>query len=155
GVPKDGTSPPLATLQQQGRLDQVVEKRYMRPLRDYAFLIREFGRQRAINEDTLAQLLRDQQQLTESLAQAKKDVAYREEEKGQLEEDLKGFNLERDVVTAYLGDVDALSTNVDSELAAVTARNGQLATQLAQLQNDAARRIDQQTPADSVPAGTP
>jgi len=151
GVLKDGRSAPLAILEQQGKLDQVVEKRYRRPLRDYALLIREFGRQRAVNQDTLAQLLRDQQQLKQSLAQAKKDVAYREGEKQQLTEDLKGFTFERDVVTAYLADVDALRANVASELAAVTAKNGQLADQLAQLQQDAARRIDQPVGAGAVP----
>ena len=154
GVLKDGRSVPLAILEQQGKLDQVVEKRYRRPLRDYVFLIREFGKQRAVNQDTLAQLLRDQQQLKQSLAQAKKDVAYRESEKQQLTEDLKGFTFERDVVTAYLADVDALRANVTSKLAAVTAKNDQLATQLAQLQDAAARRIDQPVGAGAEPSAT-
>lgn len=153
GVLEDGTTAPLAVLEQQGKLDQVVEKRYQRPLRDYAFALREFSRQRAIDEDAMAQLLRDQQQLNESLAQAKKDIAYRQDEKKQLEADLKGFTFERDVVAAYLKDVQALSANVQTELERVTAHNGQLAGQLAQLQADVARRIDQRT--EAAAAGTP
>jgi hypothetical protein len=130
----DGSFASIDHLRQQGKLDQVVERIYSRSLRDYEYLFRELDRQRALDEDSMAQLVRDAEQLKRSLEQAQRDIEYREEEKSRLVEDLKRFESERELIARYYRVIDAQYQNLARALSEVEARNAELSAVLASLQ---------------------
>jgi hypothetical protein len=143
GILKDGGWSTLDSLREQGKLDQVVEKRYSRELRDYQLLFRELARQRAVASDRIAQLERDLAQLEGALAKAQADVAYRENEKVRLGVDLRRFQYERDLVQHHFAALLAQHANLQEELSKTLTSIRELSDELARYHRETERGIDQ------------
>lgn len=144
GVLEDGTTAPLEVLRERGELDKVVERRYVRPLRDYQYLFRELSRQRVVDREQIAQVERDTALLQGALERARQDIAYRQDEKQKLDADLEQLRAERDVLKDYLERLDAQVTNVQRALDATLRSNANLLSSLASYQLEISRRLEQQ-----------
>ena len=142
GIKEDGTRVPLEVLRDAGQLEQVVERRYSRQLQDYQYLFRELSRRRVLDRDRISQVERDTRLLQTALAQARKDIAYRESEKEKLASDLKMFQFERDVVGKYLVALGAQYTNAEMQFDAVLANNLRAVSVLARRQLEIARQLE-------------
>ncbi len=139
GYKADGT---LAADDEQ---DQVVEVRYVRQLRDYNWLLREFAKNRTLMEVKRAALDFDAVRLSEALAKGRQNVAYRQTEIANLGEDLQKFQIELEVITEHLASLEQQYAHLQARLAKVLAKNVQLAAEFTALEREAARRIDSVT----------
>ena len=136
GYKADGN---LATDEEQ---DQVVETRYVRQLRDYGWLLREYAKQLAVMEVNRDSLDADAARLADALAKSQQDVAYRETEKTNVGEDLAKFQIERQVITEHLARLERQYANLQTRLTEVLHQIVQQAAEFTSLQLEAARQID-------------
>ena len=107
---------------------------YVRPLHDYEVLFREYHRQEVERGDLFAARTRDRQSVEAAVKDADRQKGFREEEIDQLKEELANRARERDAVAALRKDVqDKLKSNQT------------MAGEIARIQLEATRRIDEQT----------
>jgi hypothetical protein len=144
GFKRDGT---VAGPEEQ---DRVVERKYIRELRDYERLFRALNKQQFESINSRERLTRDKSLLDDALAKAKADVAFREEEKKRLAADLDYFQKELGLVTAHAQKIDALLKTIQSRVDALLAQNRQIAASIAKRQLEMAAEIERRT--GTVPA---
>ena len=125
--------------------DQIVERHYVRQLRDYNWLLREFAQKRTLMEVKLAALDFDAVRLNDALAKGRQNVAYRQTELANLGEDLQKFQIELAVITEHLTRLEQQYAHLQARLAKVLAQNVQLAAEFTALEQEATRRIDSVT----------
>lgn len=139
GYKKDGTR---ATAEEA---DEVVEQRYTRQLRDYAYFFRRQHAQAVVDADTREQLKRDAVMLQDAIAKAEQGVAYRTAEKQKLEYDKEKFEQELQVITAHLQTIERYLSAVEARLRDTVDKTRATAAQLAQEQLKAAEEINRRT----------
>jgi len=136
GYKADGT---LAIDEEQ---DQVVEVRYVRQLRDYGWLLRDYAQQRTLMEVQRDALDADAARLSDALAKSQQDVVYRQTEQANLGEDLEKFQVERQAITEHLARLEQQYAILQARLIEVLDQNVQRAAEFTSLKLEAARRID-------------
>ena len=116
-----------------------------RPLRDYQVLFRAQNVRRALMADQIDATTRDLKLVKEALDQAQEQEKAAQQDVATAKEDVKAATRQRDAVAAYLKtlqqDLDTAKADIDQLL----KNNQNMAEQMAKLQGEAARRIDQRT----------
>ncbi len=147
-----------------GDVEPVAEndKVYMRPLRDYVRLYRDFNQQIDGLLRTTAEV--NDQLSTVALAQqkAEKDIAYRKAEIAALNQDLERFRGELDMMRKHVTALEKRVGEVDQARRQMFASNQQLESQLSMLVHRAADEINRRVisqvnakEAGAVPASPP
>ncbi len=118
---------------------------FVRQLHDYGAIFRRRFAEKSLLADRFEWYQRDIAYLRQSVAEAKEQVAMREREVQSAKAELQAMTRERDAAQAQ---VVALQKRVDAVqglLKQLLAANKQIVDQIAQVQFDAARRIDAKT----------
>ncbi len=147
-----------------GDVEPVAEndKVYMRPLRDYVRLYRDFNQQIEGLLRTTAEV--NDQLATVALAQqkAEKDIAYRKAEIAALNQDLERYRGELDMMRKHVAALEKRIGEVDQARRQMFASNQQLESQLSMLvhraDDEINRRVSSQVNAKgagAVPASPP
>jgi hypothetical protein len=123
----------------------VVDMKYVRPLRDYRFLLDAEREKIVLLTDSLATAILDKKLVDDALAEAKKQEEACKRNIGTATQDLAKQGLVRDGVEAYRKSLDENLTSVQTAIARFIDSNKVMAGQIAKFQLEAARLIDQRT----------
>lgn len=116
-----------------------------RQLRDYEVL---FGAQhmlRSMRTDEMAAATRDVSFLQSALADAKRQVQFRQDEIAQLKQDSTEEAKQRDEVAAHRQALETTLASVQSNITELLKSNQSLAGEIARIQMQATRQIDERT----------
>ena len=116
-----------------------------RPLNDYQILFDAGRTQRTLLLDKIDYAQRDAKLLEAAVARAKEMAEKAEKEVASTKEDAKMFGRERDAVASYLKTIQKELDAAKAVVAELIKKNKAMAGQIAKLQFEAARRIDQRT----------
>ncbi len=154
GTVVDENGVPL--LDDQGRKIADRDGVFQRRLRDYAALLHAapYGEeyeahipsrrsQLTLLTDLIASMERNVQYMQAAAADAKKQVAFREQEKAALEADLAKIRAERDAVLAHRRQVEQKLGELKAAVEQILEQNRTMAGQIARIQLEAARQIEQ------------
>ena len=126
---------------------ELVEPIYVRSLRNYAQTYRElYQRSRDLAAD-VTRIQRSTAELTHANGLTVSQIAYREQEKTKLDEDLAKFVYERDEIKKYSETLTAAVTARRDKLSYLYRANHKLATDLATAHRVLKEKIDRQTAA--------
>jgi hypothetical protein len=137
------TGEPL--LDDQGQKIKGVQGRYERQLRDYALLFDQYDKQRTVVEDMLVSAQNDLAEIKATLDDANRQVAFRQQEVTGLKADLAKYEAENEAVASLEGALSAKLQQLQGWVTRLMADNRGIAAQIAQIQLDAARRVDERT----------
>jgi hypothetical protein len=124
-----------------------VSNYYQRPLRDYAYLFREFYRQRTALQADLARDKADLASIGGALADAQKEGQFLQATIADLQSDLKQLQRDAAAARAYAEKLEGRLAALSAEVAQVSQANRELAARLAAGQLQAAERIDERVSA--------
>jgi hypothetical protein len=113
--------------------------------RDYNALFHDFHAQREILADENKRFVGDIARLDQSIKRVENDTTYRTGEKSRLQDDLKGFQREVQIVTNYVEQLKAAVAKATSQLTTSKANAAQLAAAVTALQLQSARAVNGQT----------
>jgi hypothetical protein len=133
GKPAEANDPP----------ERVVDDKYVRQLRDYAVLFREYQRLHSQYIDLIAAAEHDKQYIENALADTQRDAEFRKQEIADLEAQLAKFSAERDAVVAFRESLDKALADTQALIAELSAANKKLAARYAAWQIESARRVDE------------
>ncbi len=120
-------------------------KTYLRMLRDYEVLFRQYHRQRSIMIDLIEATRRDGQYIAAALADAKEQVQFRQKEIALLKTDLAEISRERDAVAAHHKILKEKLATLNESVALAMKTNSAMAGEIAKIQLEASRIIDERT----------
>lgn len=154
GMVVDENGVPL--MDEQGQQIAGRDGVFQRRLRDYAALLHAapYGEeydahipsqrsQLTLLTDLIASMERDVQYMQAAAADAKKQVTFRENEKAALEADLAKIRAERDAVAAHRQRVEQKLGELKAAVEQMLEQNRTMAGQIARIQLEAARQIEQ------------
>jgi hypothetical protein len=118
---------------------------YVRELRDYGILFAAFHRERTLWYDERDSAESDKQYAEAAADDAKRQVEFREEEVAEMKRELAQFRREIDAVVAHRKAVEGKLAELGQSTAELAANNRSIASQIAQVQMEAQRRIDERT----------
>ncbi len=118
---------------------------YVRQLRDYEILFKDYHLQETILFDEFESTTRDKQYVDVTLAATQTQEQFRQQVKAQLNTKLAERQRELGAVGAHRKALESKLSAVTSAITGLIARNMATATQIAKIQLEAARRIDQRT----------
>jgi hypothetical protein len=121
-----------------------VEGTYLRPLRDYGVLFNAYHLQESVLIDLIESAERDKHYMEDAAADAKRQEQFQKDERKQLKAELTKRTGERDVVVAHRKALEAAVAALQTAIAKVISENRTTASQIAEIQMDATRRIDAQ-----------
>jgi len=116
-----------------------------RQLRDYEVLFAEHHKRRSTWTDEMAAANRDLQYLQSALADAKQQEQFRRDEIDRLTQEKAEEARQGAAVAAHLQKLEAKLAEVLANVEELLASNQALAGEIARIQLEATRRIDQQT----------
>ena len=119
--------------------------KYVRQLRDYDLLFGVYHGQRSMALDETQAATRDLQYLQNALADAKQQEQFRHDEIEGLKKELAECAAERDAVAAYRKALEDKLSAVKADVEEMIKTNQALAGEIARIQLEATRRIDEQT----------
>ena len=126
---------------------ELVEPIYVRSLRNYAQTYRElYQRSRDLAAD-VTRIRRSTAELTHANGLTVSQIAYREQEQTQIDEDLEKFIYEHDQIKIYSETLTAAVTAKRNKLSYLYRANHKLATDLAAAHRALTEEIDRQTAA--------
>lgn len=125
--------------------DDPESQRSVRKLRDYEVLFGADHRQRSVWMDQMEAATRDLKALESALADARQQVQFRQEEIDQLKQESAAIARERDAWAAHRKALETTLAAVNKEIETMVQTNQALAGQIAWIQLEATRRIDEQT----------
>jgi len=131
GRPSDPTNPESA--------------KYVRQLRDYDVLFGAYHNERSMAIDERQAATRDLKYLQAALADAKQQEQFRIAEIDGLKKELAECVAERDAVAAHRKALEAKLSAVNADIERMIEANQALAGEIARIQLEATRRIDEQT----------
>jgi hypothetical protein len=112
---------------------------------DWVYRFHEYALQRELLGDEMTKIKNNISRLEESEKRNQEKIAYRTEEKGELEFDLQGFDTERKSVAQLATELDAKAKKFEHEESRLRASIAKLAAELKAIQTEAADRINAQT----------
>jgi hypothetical protein len=121
------------------------EGTYVRDLRDYEILFKAFDLDETEWGDEYASAERDREYAEAAANDAKQQVGFRQSEIAELKQESAKFHRELDAVVAHQKAVERKLAEVERSAAELAANNRSIASQIAQVQLDAQRRIDERT----------
>ncbi|MBN2474386.1 MAG: hypothetical protein JXB62_07245 [Pirellulales bacterium] len=121
------------------------EGRYMRPLHDYEVLFKDFHMQRTDMVDRIASATRDREYMVNARDNAQAHLKARMDEKDRVDRELTEAIYERDTAVRHQRTLEAELKARQDLIAQTIAYNKAVAGEIARIQLDAARQIDQRT----------
>lgn len=121
-----------------------VGTKYKRPLRDYAYALDELFRTIRELDDHIRRTNAAVTTTNAAIDKAKKQIAYRTDEKTKLGEDLAFVNKERDAVKQYLSTLQNQYAAVRADLYQLYSQNLKLVDQLRRIEQAVINAIQQQ-----------
>ncbi len=118
---------------------------YVRQLRDYRILYKDYHLQETILVDEFESTTRDKQYVDATVDATKAQLQFRQQDKAQLNAKLAERQREVGAVGAHRKALESKVTAVTAAITGLINRNKATATQIAKIQLEAARRIDQRT----------
>ena len=109
---------------------QVVERRYERRLRDYAFALQDLGKKLIVALSDVAAVKQDNARLDTALASAKRLGTYREDEIEKLRSDLSGVQKDVGAASSLLKSVQRELTTKIEQLTDIVNRNNAITDEL-------------------------
>ncbi len=128
------------------------DKVYMRELRDYARLYREYNLQIDQVLRSTAEVNGQIAAVAEAQAKINADIAYRQEEKANLTRDLARFKAENKTIGDFVTALESRIVAVRGELKQLFNSNRQLTAELTALERAAAEEINRRAPPANVTA---
>jgi molecular chaperone DnaK (HSP70) len=125
--------------------DCVVDGKYVRRLRDYRVQSAVQNMYRTLLTDKIDATARDLKLIEESLAQAKEQDEAAKQDVAAATEEAKEFSRQRDAVAAYLKSVEKELDAAQADIEKRLKDNREMAENMAKLQLEAARAIDERT----------
>jgi hypothetical protein len=125
--------------------DRLVDGRYVRPIRDYQVLFSALNVQHTLLVDQLDATARDLKLVKDALAQAEQQEAAAKQDVAVAKEEVQKFSRQRDAVATYRKTLEQEVAAVKAAITELIENNKAKAGQIAKLQLEAARRIDQRT----------
>ncbi len=120
--------------------------KYVRQLRDYEQSFRQFGLERTALEDKIATTERNVRYITGAHADATLQLRYRQDEHDRLKDtELPKAIRERDLVAAHLKAVEGTLAALQAAIQETIDKNQALAGEIARIQREATRIIDERT----------
>lgn len=135
----------LADLEAAQAAAESGEEPPRRQLRDYDLLFGEYHRQRAKWSDRMAANRRDLQYLQAAIDDANKQEQFRKDEIDRLTKDLAEGTREQEAVAAHRAALEAKLAEVQKGISNLLSANEALAGEIAKIQLEATRRIDERT----------
>jgi len=137
----------------EGQPIEGVQGVFRRLLRDYELIFQDYIARRVEYVDLFASATRDKQYIETALADARKHEQFRRDQLEQLGEKLKVYTREGQAVTAHEQALKAKVAAVNQAVEQLLAGNKATAGRIAEIQLEAARRIDARTPPVTPAAG--
>ncbi|MBC8357299.1 MAG: hypothetical protein H8E66_35465 [Planctomycetes bacterium] len=122
-----------------------IEPIYVRSLNDYEYQFRSTHLQMVLIRQNIERIQRNIDERTAINARTETLIAYRSDEKLKLQQDLDKFVYERDQITAYLGNLQAVLDQTKAELSRLYRTNFQLSEELRRISEELTREIDRRT----------
>ncbi len=122
-----------------------INREFARPLSDYGYLLSELHQERRKLIGQLEQAQRDNTAIEEALADAQRELEYRQAEQQALQADLQRFREERDALVNYAAALEQQVAQNRQEIDATLDANRQLSNEIAASQLQAAEEIDSRT----------
>jgi hypothetical protein len=120
--------------------------KYVRQLRDYEELFRQHGLDRTMLQEGIARTERNVRYIQEANADATRQFQYRQEERDRLKDtELPKAVRERDLVVAHQKVVEGALAALQASIQETIDKNLALAGEIARIQREATRIIDERT----------
>jgi hypothetical protein len=120
--------------------------KYVRQLRDYEEVFRQHGLDRTILLDRIARTARNVRYIREAHADATRQFQYRQKERDRLKDaELPRAIRERDLVAAHQKVVEGALAALQASIEETIEKNLALAGEIARIQREATRIIDERT----------
>jgi hypothetical protein len=117
---------------------------YRRPLNDYAYEFKEMTRNIRVLDERAKLVAQNNDTVQQAIDKAKKEIAYREDEKAKLTEDLQGVGQERDATKQFLESLQKQHAELLASLRALYNQNLTLVEELRQIEQAILNAIRQQ-----------
>jgi chromosome segregation ATPase len=125
--------------------ERTLADKSVRPMRDYQVWLSAARLKRTLLDDQIVASECDRKLAENALAQAKEQEAAIQKDITAAKEEVKEFTRQREVVAAYHKTLEQEVAALKAAAAQLIETNKAMAGQLAKLQLEAARRIDQRT----------
>jgi len=145
GKPAEPDDPEDRVVEVKDKDGNVVERKYVRMLRDYEVLFKAYHLQRSILVDLFEASKRDKQYVDNAYADALKHQQFREDEVRKLKIEVAKYRRQRDAVAALLAIIQPRAEKMKEVVDLLIAANRATAAKIAKIQLEAARRIDART----------
>ncbi|MCA9248383.1 MAG: hypothetical protein KDA42_14755 [Planctomycetales bacterium] len=132
-------------LAEPGEEERVVERRYVRQLRDYEYEYMYLAARSTLLKVDMERISTDSKRLQEGLTKTEANVAVRTTEKEKLTYDLQHFQQELQIVTDYLAALNRSHATLLNQIRTTYLNTRELAAKLAEVQLNAAEEIDRRT----------
>jgi hypothetical protein len=132
-----------------------IEPIYVRSLNDYEYQFRSTYLQMVQIRQTIERIQHNIDQLTAANTRTETLIAYRTDEKTKLTQDRDKFVYERDQITAYLGQLQAVYNETKDELSRLYRSNFQLSEELRIASEELTREINRRTAEAVAEVDTP
>jgi hypothetical protein len=119
--------------------------KYVRQLRDYEESFRQHGLERTALKDKDATTQRNIKYITSAKEDAERQQVYRQKEHDRLVTELAEAKRERDLVAAHLKAVQGALAGLQAAVQETIKKNQSLAGEIARIQREATRIIDERT----------
>jgi hypothetical protein len=133
--------------------ERVAADKYVRPLRDYQVRFGAQGLQRVLLGERIDAATGDLKLVKDALEQAQQQEEAAKRDVAAAKEDVKNFTRQRDIVAAYRKTLEQELEAAKAGIAELLKNNQGMARQMAKLQLEAARRIDQRARAMAQSGG--
>lgn len=124
---------------------RIVDGKYVRELRDYDYLFDAYRLKITVLIDLDQAAMRDLQMLADTQADAKRQVQFYQHQVTVFQALLEKLARQRDTVKAYLDNLQEKLSAAKTAVQNLIKENKAMAGQIAQIQLEATRRIDQRT----------
>jgi len=131
-------------LKDQG-LVEIVDQVYIRPLVDFDFAIKNHYRQIKMLEEKIRVVKDETVRLMEAIGKVDDMTTFRQDERTKLEADKEKFVKERDEISSYLTQMEAMWSDRRKELAGLFSANLKLEKELERINASLTEQIDRRT----------
>lgn len=122
-----------------------IEPIYVRSLNDYEYQFRSTHLQMVQIRQDIERIQRNIDEQTSTNGKTETLIAYRNDEKTKLQQDLDKFTYERDQITAYHDKLQTVFTATKAELSRLYKTNFLLSEELRTISEELTREIDRRT----------
>jgi len=123
----------------------VVDGKYVRPLRDYQVRLNAEREKRTFLADSIEAAVRDKKLVEDALVEGRKQEESSQKDVVASTKDVAKFARQREIVATHRKNIEEKLDAMRAAIARLIESNQAMAGQIAKMQLEAARRIDQRT----------